>query len=199
MDDLSGIRLAAGVISAALLGGIIYALLRHTKLFLLILLGLFVLCIGIVIALACYERYGRGFQSVGEKRLEKRLDALMIRIRRARRFSKDQRDAIVNGYCEQLLQPANALMKAIRSMPDSAQKQELLTRKIDELERAVMQLEQLNLTAAVMDAGQIQSLEEEFRLSLDAMTEAQAAVYGGEPSGGAAQNSEQDQFYSAQQ
>lgn len=191
MDNSSGVGVAAGIISAALLGGLIYALVKHTKLFLLLLLGLIVLCIGIVIALACYERYGRGFQSAGEKRLQKRMDALIIRIRRARRFSRSQQDAIVNGYCEQLLEPANALMKTLREMPDSAQKQTLLTQRIDALERAVSQLEQLNLSAAMTDAGQLQSLAEDVQISLDAMNEAREAVYDTQP--------EQDQFYSAQQ
>ena len=196
-----GVGIAAGIISAALIGGLIYALIRHTKLFLLILLGLVLLTAGIVIALACYEKYGRGFQTVGEKNLQKRLVELTIRIRRSRRFSRSNQDTMINGYCDQLMEIAGSLSKMIKDTPDSPQKQELVTQKLDELEHAVGELEHLNLTVAATASGQLPALEDDLRLVTDAIEEARAAVYGTEPVS-AAQTPEADsteQFYSAEQ
>lgn len=191
-----GVGIAAGIISAALLGGLVYALIRHTKLFLLILLGLILLAAGIVIALACYEKYGRGFQTVGEKDLQKRLDALIIRIRRSRRFSKSNRDVMVNGYCDQLMQIADSITRMIKDTPDSPQKQEIVTQKLNELEHAIAELEHLNLTIASASSEQIPALEEDFRLIASAIEDARATVYN---DAAALQQENNDQFFSAQQ
>ena len=195
-----GVGIAAGVISAALIGGLIYAFIKHTKLFLLILLGLILLTAGIVIALACYEKYGRGFQTVGEKNMLKRLEELTVRIRRSRRFSKSNQDAMVNGYCDQLMQISDSISKMIKDTPDSPQKQTIVSQKLDELAHAIGELEHLNLTVAGTGSGQIQVLEEDFRLMAEAMEDARKAVYG--ETSAAMQESAQeneDQFYSAQQ
>ena len=45
-------------------------------------------------------------------------------------------------------------------------------------EDAVKKLEQLNLTTALMDAGQLQALSDDFQLTIEAMQEAESAVSG---------------------
>ena len=176
MEDKS-VSVVSGIITAAIIGGLIWAFIRHTKLALLILLGLILVTVGIVVALAVYDK-NRGFKTVGEKKLQERVEGLILRIRRSRRFSSSAKDALANSYCGQLMQLAEDLLSVIKNTPDSEQKTALITQRTDLLEDAVKKLEQLNLTTALMDAGQLQALSDDFQLTIEAMQEAESAVSG---------------------
>ena len=176
MEDKS-VSVVSGIITAAIIGGLIWAFIRHTKLALLILLGLILVTVGIVVALAVYDKK-RGFKTVGEQKLQERVEGLILRIRRSRRFSSSAKDALANSYCGQLMQLAEGLLSVIKNTPDSEQKTALITQRTDLLEDAVKKLEQLNLTTALMDAGQLQALSDDFQLTIEAMQEAESAVSG---------------------
>ena len=111
MEDKS-VSVVSGIITAAIIGGLIWAFIRHTKLALLILLGLILVTVGIVVALAVYDK-NRGFKTVGEKKLQERVEGLILRIRRSRRFSSSAKDALANSYCGQLMQLAEDLLSVI--------------------------------------------------------------------------------------
>ena len=174
MEDKS-VSVVSGIITAAIIGGLIWAFIRHTKLALLILLGLILVTVGIVVALAVYDKK-RGFKTVGEQKLQERVEGLILRIRRSRRFSSSAKDALANSYCGQLMQLAEDLLSVIKNTPDSEQKTALITQRTDLLEDAVKKLEQLNLTTALMDAGQLQALSDDFQLTIEAMQEAESII-----------------------